>query len=444
LDTLVQTSPRPVPEPAVSFFLHGCEPTDVDVQVVIRSDLSQDIDQWAGIAKLCPPTSAEALPVRLWIFREWMAGEKSPPVDADTEGAIKHAPSRSEDETHVVLWNDGEPELVWSPAKIYPGAMVIIPASSRVDALGYIPADAVNDIADAAFLETKRRVQLRLHPAFELLPAKLADLAKLTDIDPGDLKAKAEVCLEASALPAWLSEPLQVIAKAKSIDIERYPDNSGFVVRTRRRHRPDDSWEEDGAADERSGGEEVLLTDHTQHVVEATERNANALVDDDHAQTLFRAAELHDAGKAHLDFQIFLRRGDKLTAAFAPPIAKGTSRGGPSPFRHEMLSTIHAALRTPNGADRDLLLHLIASHHGRCRPFAPVEADAAARFTFDGFTVSAAECAEHAPHRLCNGAAERFWRLTRLYGWWGLAYLEAMLRLGDWEASASEQERTDA
>ena len=112
--------------------------------------------------------------------------------------------------------------------------------------------------------------------------------------------------------------------------------------------------------------------------------------------------------------------------------------GYPKGARHELMS---AALLAPHAEDAgdvdfDLLLHLVASHHGRCRPFAPVVEDT------DPVEVRCGNWrarSDHGLERLGSGVSERFWRLTRRYGWYGLAFLEAVLRLADHRESEAEQ-----
>ena len=89
---------------------------------------------------------------------------------------------------------------------------------------------------------------------------------------------------------------------------------------------------------------------------------------------------------------------------------------------------------------RELLLHLVESHHGYCRPFAPVVLDDTpvdVKLTADNrvFEANSATGLE----RLEAGPADRFWHLTRRHGWWGLAWLEALLRLADHRRSEWEQ-----
>jgi CRISPR-associated endonuclease/helicase Cas3 len=138
-----------------------------------------------------------------------------------------------------------------------------------------------------------------------------------------------------------------------------------------------------------------------------------------------------------------------MAARYAPqPIAKSgealvrrqQTAGLPSGFRHELLSLLFAEKSDEvNGEMRGLTLHLIASHHGRCRPFAPVVLDSSAECVlYNGLSVCRQERVDNAPHRLSSGVSDRFWSLTRQYGWWGLAYLEALLRLADWRASEAE------
>jgi CRISPR-associated endonuclease/helicase Cas3 len=179
------------------------------------------------------------------------------------------------------------------------------------------------------------------------------------------------------------------------------------------------------------------------------------------------AASLHDLGKADRRFQIMLHRSDEpamleMVDHFAMPDANqllaksGMDRTDaaalkrarqiscyPDGGRHEAQSVAlimnnQAALARAH--DCELVLHLVGSHHGCGRPFMPVALDPApleVAVRLDDIEYRANSA--HGLERLDSGVSDRFWRLVRRYGWYGLAYLEAIVRLSDRLRSESEQ-----
>ena len=166
------------------------------------------------------------------------------------------------------------------------------------------------------------------------------------------------------------------------------------------------------------------------------------------AAVVERAGALHDIGKSDHRFQRWLDpegRRDALMAKSTTPrsrweatrAASGWPRGG----RHEDLSArlVHAWLeRHPAWGDpehRDLLLHLVVSHHGKGRPLVPpVEDGTAAKVSavVDGAAVEApADLA-----RVDWGHPRRFRKLNERFGPWGLALLEAVVIRADHAVSA--------
>jgi CRISPR-associated endonuclease/helicase Cas3 len=114
--------------------------------------------------------------------------------------------------------------------------------------------------------------------------------------------------------------------------------------------------------------------------------------------------------------------------------------GYPEKTRHEFMSVALLHANVPKGID-ELSFHLIASHHGHARSLASVAPDkqpVTVQYVHNGWQSSASSA--HNLASIGSGVCERFWSLTRLYGWWGLAYLETILRLADHRQSEAEQE----
>ncbi|GIJ49421.1 hypothetical protein Val02_63070 [Virgisporangium aliadipatigenens] len=174
----------------------------------------------------------------------------------------------------------------------------------------------------------------------------------------------------------------------------------------------------------------------------------------DLARTIVDAARWHDVGKAEPRFQIMLHNGDSLTAALAAePLAKSgmstrdrtvwrlaRQRSGlPPRARHEAWSAglIREYLRQraePYPGDADLLIHLIASHHGHARPWLPL--------VQDNQPTTIEHHIDEQPVKVTSAQTvfldhpARFARLNARYGRWGLALLETIVRCADTTISA--------
>ena len=175
---------------------------------------------------------------------------------------------------------------------------------------------------------------------------------------------------------------------------------------------------------------------HTKDVVDGTTRLVEVLLKDQPSlhQALILAAQFHDLGKKREVWQRSI--GHNLPPDPKPEEWLAKSGPGMKPldsttYRHEFGSLLDVLDQTEfaNLKDHDLqelILHLIAVHHGYARPHFPPDQAIDPKPPKGRDVVSVA--AE---------VPQRFARLQRKYGRWGLAYLESLLRAADWAASAN-------
>ena len=204
----------------------------------------------------------------------------------------------------------------------------------------------------------------------------------------------------------------------------------------------------------------VLLADHLGNVASQADRLCRAL-GESHREVIVRAGRWHDLGKLHEVFQTTMKNCELAPNGI---LAKSPCNGRHDRkfFRHELASMLAWLAQHDEEPDANLIAYLILAHHGKVRlslrampgEEAPPEVTRFARGVWEGDTLNALEFdGEHSGEvQLClslmelgygdQGASwtERAITLLNEYGPFQLAWLETLVRLADWRASALEQE----
>lgn len=478
VDQLAQTNPAPDPSPDVSLFLHGPRRPETEVQIVWRADLAPALFEAGDRDALCarleaaPPGSLEALPLSLGALRRWLDPRDRRPVslsDAGPELADDQDSNRrySDDTPRILRWRGEESALI-TLAEVRPGDTLVFPAERGGLFLGtFDPADRspVSDLGDEVQHKLRGRVTVRLHPG--VLGADWAPELAAQDGEDGvdeQLLDRARAWLRAA--PASLRDRLHLDALGSDWRALLHEDAGGRTLTLVGRHTTrgaEDASSDPETSSHTGARRPVTLRGHLAGVGFWAGRFARNLgLPAGLVQDLESAGRWHDLGKLDPRFQRWLHDGNPVAAARASePIAKSTlpandararrrareRSGYPQGARHELMSLalLEAAPQVRaevegRGGDWALVCHLVASHHGYCRPFAPVAFDPQPlTLSWQGARASTA----HGLERLDSGIADRFFALNARYSAHGLAWLEALLRLADHHRSALEQRGAD-
>jgi CRISPR-associated endonuclease/helicase Cas3 len=409
----------------------------------------------------------------------------------DTEGAKTE--NSDEPDTvgrHALRWKGDKSEIIRSHFDsvplLKPGDTIVVPASYGGIHCGCFDGTSttpVEDRAEQADLFARARPVLRLHPVvmdrlgLSLLPGDSDEARSLL----GRLASRDD-------WPAWKTLWAEKLAYGRGsfvvsgntpwtvIEAKRVP-----LAALRQVVDPNESVE-DGIEVTTDGEDSfcvqraVSLAEHCRNVeMFAREFGTRCGLGKWLIEHIALAAWLHDIGKADRRFQVMLRGGSEIeyfkdetpcAKSTMPPGARAARKlardrsGYPSGgYLHAVQSVAmldgkeslmakmlknRTDMKEP---DLDLVLHLIASHHGECRPFAPLLIDDnPVEISLSGHSSTTfAEIdfwevpSDSKLHRLDSPLADRFWGLVAKYGWQELCWLEAILRLADHRASEEEQ-----
>jgi CRISPR-associated endonuclease/helicase Cas3 len=496
LDMLVQTNPAPAADLDITRWLHGPLETPADVNLVWRADLDDDLlrtvyetgagsdqaDRLVELLLVCPPKTSEAIALPIWSVGSWLRSAHVAMELADVDQQRTPAISPTREDRLVVRWAGADTAVI-SGRDIRPGDTLVVPATrGGIRKANWDPRSVaeVCDLGDRAQAAAGLAPVLRVHAGVvaPYVDRPEALLAAPEPLDPdsdvyGDVESDIAAWLEAvqsADSSPWLADVCRSLGSMRSRHTVYAAGATGGTLRRMYvlRGKPpkcDMSWCENGLEFDSEDltnsfiGRAVPLQTHCEGVGALAGRFAAACDLPDHLQQdLALAGRLHDLGKADPRFQAWLCDGDEIAASRQDTLlAKSTAdhrdkrkrdlarkrAGYPTGMGHSLLS-VALTLSSPEllavAYDPDLVLHLIASHHGHCRALPPPQPDPAPvdvslEWNDDWLQASS----DHGLSRLDRGVTDRFWRLNERYGRHGLAWLETLLRLADHRRSALEQ-----
>lgn len=493
LDLWAQTSPPPSQLPDVSLWLHGPSSGPADVQIVWRVDLKEEVlergdaEAATAIVAAVRPSSLEAVSLPFLTARAWLANTSAPDY-ADTEGVTHDGGEQPRPGGRRALrWRGDESDIV-DAKSLKPGHTIVVPASYcgiRSGCFDATSTDAVVDRAEQANLLARARPVLRLHP----LVVEQFGLSLPLD-EPDEARAELNHLAPNDDWPAWKRLWAERLAKGRRSFV--VPGDSPWTVleakrvpiaRLRDVLQPNETLEDgvelttDGD-DSFCAGRAVKLSEHSADVETfAREYATRCGLEAWLSEHIALAAWLHDIGKADRRFQLMLRGGSEIEyfkdetpwaksamprgARAARKLARERSGYPGGGYLHavqsvamlqaqaDALTNCLHRIDAAKDPDLDLVLHLVASHHGECRPFAPVLIDESpVEVSLDDHQSETFGQIDFVPttsnnglHRLDSPLADRFWNLVAKYGWQELCWLEAILRLADHRASEEEQSK---
>jgi len=402
--------------PKVAPWLRGWIDEEAQTSVVWRTWLPRRTDVEAFF-EAAPVETVETLEIESTTVLDWLAKRVKQVAKAHEEA--RHAPQKGEEDQDDANVSGNRP-----PLKRDDIVMFVLDDSHRACTLGELDA-----------LDKRKSDELfrEIAGATIVIDVRLGGLDESGLLDPKEDKATDVGEKSHFRLPFRVHEVESLEALAKD---ENWRVEDTFVSRTNDEGEAvawlaveTEARQQSTTADGRSTGRQQNLEEH-QAFAERHARRIGQLAGlrPEHVDLLALAAVLHDEGK----------RAERWQRAFrAPkeqrPLGKTTSRPIQSilaGYRHEFGSLPYAERDSRVAAlepgDRDLVLHLIAAHHGFARPILRTEG-----------------CDDAPPSALVDRArttALRFARLEKHWGPWGLAWWETLLRAADQGASRENDE----